>query len=145
MNCHPERTRISCDAALETAACAPFSKERRMKFANATKFNRKSGETEGSAVPRTFPGKVFRRYTNVHLRGALHQRGSASDQQACHSDSPGGHHRAGARGFLDFRRVQGVGETTAVGQVTILGRWLTARGNVWARSVSLARCYSFSL
>ena len=26
------------------AACAPFSKERRIKFANSTKFNRKSGE-----------------------------------------------------------------------------------------------------
>jgi hypothetical protein len=37
-------TRISCHAALDEAACAPFSKERRMKFANATKFHRKSGE-----------------------------------------------------------------------------------------------------
>ena len=51
--CHPERTRISCHAAQDTAACAPFSKERRMKFANATKFNRKSGEAEGSAA--SFP------------------------------------------------------------------------------------------
>jgi hypothetical protein len=31
-----------------------------MKFANATKFNRKSGAAEGSAVPRTIPGNVFR-------------------------------------------------------------------------------------
>ena len=31
-----------------------------MKFANATKFYRKSGAAEGSAVPRTFPGNVFR-------------------------------------------------------------------------------------
>ena len=36
-------TRISCHAALDEAARAPFSKERRMKFAKATKFHRKSG------------------------------------------------------------------------------------------------------
>jgi hypothetical protein len=35
--------RISCHAALDKTACAPFLKERRMMFANATKFNRKSG------------------------------------------------------------------------------------------------------
>jgi hypothetical protein len=29
--------RISCHAAQNRAACTPFSKERRMKFANATK------------------------------------------------------------------------------------------------------------
>ena len=58
--CHPERTRISCHAAPDTVACAPFSKERRMKFANATKFYRKSGAAEGSAVQRTFRGNVFR-------------------------------------------------------------------------------------
>jgi hypothetical protein len=56
--CHPERTRISCHAALETTACAAFIKESRMKFANATNINRKSGEAEGSAVLRTFPGKM---------------------------------------------------------------------------------------
>jgi hypothetical protein len=39
----PERTRISCHAALETTSCAAFSKESRMKFANATNTNRKSG------------------------------------------------------------------------------------------------------
>jgi hypothetical protein len=37
------RTRISCHAALETPACAAFSKESRMKSANATNTNRKSG------------------------------------------------------------------------------------------------------
>jgi hypothetical protein len=36
-------TRISCYAALDTTACAPFFKERRMMFANATNINRKSG------------------------------------------------------------------------------------------------------
>jgi hypothetical protein len=39
--------RISCHAALDEAARAPFSKERRMKFAKATKFHRKSGEGLG--------------------------------------------------------------------------------------------------
>src|SRR6202046_3732384 len=39
----PERTRISCHVALDRAACAPFRKERRMKFTEATKFYRKSG------------------------------------------------------------------------------------------------------
>jgi hypothetical protein len=34
-------------------------KERRMKFANATKFNRKCGAAKGSAVPRTIRGNIF--------------------------------------------------------------------------------------
>jgi len=38
------QTRISCHAALDEAACAPYSKERRMNFAEATKLHRKSGE-----------------------------------------------------------------------------------------------------
>jgi hypothetical protein len=41
------RTRISCHAELDEAARAPFSKERRMKFAKATKFHRKSGQGLG--------------------------------------------------------------------------------------------------
>src|ERR1700677_4404911 len=43
----PERTRISCYAALDMAACAAFRKESRMKFTNATNLYRKSGEAEG--------------------------------------------------------------------------------------------------
>ena len=39
----PERTRISCRAALDKAAYAPFGKEGRMKCTNAIKFHRKSG------------------------------------------------------------------------------------------------------
>src|SRR6202167_1018514 len=39
----PERTRIPAYAALEKAACAPFRKEGRITFVNATKFHRKSG------------------------------------------------------------------------------------------------------
>ena len=50
------RTRISCHAALDEAAGAPFRKERRMKFAKATKFHRKFGGTRISchdALERT--------------------------------------------------------------------------------------------
>jgi hypothetical protein len=43
LSSRPERTRISCHAALDKAACAPFLKERRMMFANATNIYRKSG------------------------------------------------------------------------------------------------------
>ena len=46
MSSRPERTRISCHAALDEAACAPFHKEGRMKCTNATKVNRKSGVAE---------------------------------------------------------------------------------------------------
>jgi len=52
-NCHPDRTRISCHASPETAACAAFVTESSMKFANATNLYRKSGErsaVEGPAV-----------------------------------------------------------------------------------------------
>jgi hypothetical protein len=43
LSSRPERTRISCNAALDKAACAPFRKEGRMKRTNATKIHRKSG------------------------------------------------------------------------------------------------------
>ncbi len=45
-------TRISCHVALDSAACAPFIMERRMKAANAIKLHRKfrGSEVEGSAV-----------------------------------------------------------------------------------------------
>jgi len=39
----PERTQISYQAALTPATYAAFLKESRMKFTNATEFNRKSG------------------------------------------------------------------------------------------------------
>jgi hypothetical protein len=48
LSSRPERTRISCHTALDTAACVPFRKERRMKFAEATKFHRKSGGAQWS-------------------------------------------------------------------------------------------------
>jgi len=43
LSTRPERTRISFHALLDIAACAAFRKESRMKFANATKLDRKSG------------------------------------------------------------------------------------------------------
>jgi hypothetical protein len=43
LSSRPKRTRISCHAALDMTTCAAFFKESRMKFANATKLNRKSG------------------------------------------------------------------------------------------------------
>jgi hypothetical protein len=48
LSSRPERTRISCHAALDKATCAPFRRERRMKFANAIKLDRKSGGAEWS-------------------------------------------------------------------------------------------------
>jgi hypothetical protein len=46
LSSRPERTRISCHAALDIAACAAFRKESRMKFASATNLDRKSGVAE---------------------------------------------------------------------------------------------------
>ena len=43
LSSRPERTRISCHAALEITACAAFSKESRMKIVKTTNTNRKSG------------------------------------------------------------------------------------------------------
>src|ERR1700693_2147684 len=69
--CHPERTRISYYAAPEMATCAAFIEESRMKFADPTKLDRKSGAAEGSAVPRTFLGNVFRQsVTRISYRAA---------------------------------------------------------------------------
>ena len=58
--CHPERTRISYYAAPKMTSFAAFIKESRMSFAEPIGLNRKSGAAEGSAVPRTFLGNVFR-------------------------------------------------------------------------------------
>jgi hypothetical protein len=47
LSSRPKRTRISCHAAPDISTCAPLRKERHMKFINATKLNRKSGERSG--------------------------------------------------------------------------------------------------
>jgi hypothetical protein len=46
LSSRPERTRISCHAAPDKTAYAPFFKERRMMLANATNFYRKSGAAQ---------------------------------------------------------------------------------------------------
>jgi hypothetical protein len=55
MNRHPDRSEpgFPCHAALDEAGCAPFRKERRMKFTGATKLNIeiRGSVVEGSAVP----------------------------------------------------------------------------------------------
>jgi hypothetical protein len=45
MTCHPDRSAPGFPATLHspTSTCAAFVKESRMKFANATNLNRKSG------------------------------------------------------------------------------------------------------
>jgi len=43
LSSRPERTRISCHAALDKVACALFRKEGRKECTNATKVNRKFG------------------------------------------------------------------------------------------------------
>ena len=55
-----------------------------MNFADHTKLDRKSGEAEGSAVPRTLPGNVFRQsvagfpatqhWTKARVRVSLKER-----------------------------------------------------------------------
>jgi hypothetical protein len=54
-------TRVSYYAAPKMTSFAAFIKESRMRFAEPIGLNRKSGAAEGSVVPRTFPGNVFRR------------------------------------------------------------------------------------
>jgi hypothetical protein len=53
-------TRISCYAELDEAARALFSKERRMKFAKATTFNRKSGQGLGIDPEDDLPAPACR-------------------------------------------------------------------------------------
>ena len=55
LSSRPERTRISCHAALGMAAYAAFRKESRMKFANATNLDRKSGVAEWRDLLCAFP------------------------------------------------------------------------------------------
>jgi GNAT superfamily N-acetyltransferase len=43
LSSRPQRTRISCYAAVDRAACAAFREESRMKLAEPIEFNRKSG------------------------------------------------------------------------------------------------------
>ena len=56
-----ERTRISYLTALTSATYVVLPKENHMQLTEAATLDRKSGEAEGSAVPRTLPGNVFDR------------------------------------------------------------------------------------
>jgi hypothetical protein len=71
LSSRPERTRISCRAAPDMAACAAFFKESRMKIASATNLNRKF---RGSAVERSAVSFRFSHHRKPHLR---HQCGTA--------------------------------------------------------------------
>ena len=57
------RNPISCLANPEAAACAAFAKESRMKIANPTNTNRKSGDRPTVLPPRHTPDFVERRAT----------------------------------------------------------------------------------
>jgi hypothetical protein len=54
--CHPERTRISYLTALTSATYVVLPKENHTQSTEAATLDRKSGEAEGSAVPRTSRG-----------------------------------------------------------------------------------------
>src|SRR5580693_2659694 len=58
---HYERTRISYFTSLTSVTYVVLPKENHMQLTEAATLDRKSGEAEGSAVPRTFPGNVFDR------------------------------------------------------------------------------------
>src|ERR1700720_278794 len=63
----PKRTRISCHAALDKTTCAPFCKGKAHEVHQRHQVSQeiRGGEVEGSAVPRTLPGNVFRPVRSV--------------------------------------------------------------------------------
>jgi hypothetical protein len=63
----PERTRISCCAALGKAAYAPFCKERRMKYIKATRFHRKSGGAKWRTCCSSFELLTLAESPALHL------------------------------------------------------------------------------
>jgi hypothetical protein len=72
LSSRPKRTRISCHAAPDKTACAPFFKERRMMFANATNFYRKSGAAQWRDLCVDAPSwKCFRPERSVVERSAV--------------------------------------------------------------------------
>jgi hypothetical protein len=60
----PERTRISCHAAMDMPACAPFCKGEAHEINQRHQVPQeiRGSAVEGSAVPQTSPGNVFRQY-----------------------------------------------------------------------------------
>jgi hypothetical protein len=76
--CHPERTRISYLTALTGATFVVLPKENHMQWTEATTLDRKSGEAEGSAVPRTSPGNA-EYYAQAELSSRLPRRAVGPD------------------------------------------------------------------
>jgi hypothetical protein len=50
LSSRPKRTRISCHAAPDKTACAPFFKERRMMFANDTTYTGNPGYADNNTL-----------------------------------------------------------------------------------------------
>jgi hypothetical protein len=76
--------RISYYAVPETATRAAFFEESRMKFAGPPSSTGNPGEAEGSAVPRTFPGNVFRQSVPDFLHAALVETACAPFRKKVH-------------------------------------------------------------
>jgi len=57
-------------AAPDTTACAAFSKESRMKFANATELDRKSG----GSPPKLFANQSAKSNRNINISFSAHVR-----------------------------------------------------------------------
>jgi hypothetical protein len=63
----PERTQISYIAALSKATYAAFRKESRIKFANATKVHRNSGERSGEPALSEVEGDPAVSFLSIQL------------------------------------------------------------------------------
>jgi hypothetical protein len=81
MNCHPDRSEPGFPVTLPspTPAYAAFSKESRMKFANATDLNRKSGERSGGTCCSLV------QHPTRPESSLVHRERSASQIFACYS------------------------------------------------------------
>jgi hypothetical protein len=70
LSSRPKRTRISCHAALETTACAAFSKEKPHEVRQRHQYQQeiRGSGAEGPAVPRTLRGHGFSTARSGDLR-----------------------------------------------------------------------------
>src|ERR1700679_91921 len=87
LSSRPERTRISCHAALDKTTCAPIRKEGRMKYTSATNFHRKSGvakwrdlQFSGPLLEVFFDRSVALRQTGKHVPAPTTERSWAAFQ-----------------------------------------------------------------
>ena len=83
--CHPERTRISYFTALSNATYVVLPKENHMQLTEAATLDRKSGEAEGSAVPRIYLGNA-QHHAQTELSSRLPRRavGPKRTRISCH-------------------------------------------------------------